>query len=153
MFSINRFVFPVAKLFAPTVFVLFAVSGFATPAADILDGTHAAVQAVMAVQEEVTPALHVNSWLDVTPDATLHAFNLMRRNATSARGRDNQFVIMSPTTHCASEAATEHTKVGAMDVGDARNPYWRLYLDWFDHYVFGDPIPKDSPLRGSGASD
>ena len=57
MFSIIRFVFPVAKFFAPTVFVLFAVSGFTTPAADILDETHAAVQAVMAVQEEVTPAL------------------------------------------------------------------------------------------------
>ena len=26
-------------------------------------------------------------------------------------------------------------------------------LDWFDHYLFGDPIPKDSPLRGSGAAD
>jgi dipeptidyl aminopeptidase/acylaminoacyl peptidase len=23
-------------------------------------------------------------------------------------------------------------------------------LDWFDHYVFGDPIAKESPLRGSG---
>ena len=57
MFSINRFVFPVAKLFAPIVFVLLAVSGFATPAADILDETHAAVQAVKAAQEEVTPAL------------------------------------------------------------------------------------------------
>src|SRR6266699_1310137 len=57
MFSINRFVCPMAKVFVPIVFVLLAVSGFATPAADILDETHAAVQAVMAVQEEVTPAL------------------------------------------------------------------------------------------------
>ncbi len=46
-----------AKVFVPIVFVLLAVSGFATPAADILDETHAAVQAVMAVQEEVTPGL------------------------------------------------------------------------------------------------
>ena len=57
MFSINRFVFPVAKLFVRIVFVLLAVKGFATPAADILDERHAAVQAVKAVQEEVTPAL------------------------------------------------------------------------------------------------
>ncbi|HYM60780.1 MAG TPA: prolyl oligopeptidase family serine peptidase, partial [Thermoanaerobaculia bacterium] len=26
-------------------------------------------------------------------------------------------------------------------------------LDWFSHYVFGEPTPKESPLRGSGAAD
>ncbi len=26
-------------------------------------------------------------------------------------------------------------------------------LDWFSHYVFGEPIPDDSPLHGSGAKD
>ena len=84
-----------------------------------------------------TPALHVNSWLDVTPDATLYAFNLMRKNAVSARARDNQYVIMSPTVHCASEAATANTKVGAMEVGDARYEYWKTYLDWFEHWLKG----------------
>jgi len=84
-----------------------------------------------------TPTLHVNSWLDLTPDATLYAFNLMRQNAQSPRARDNQFVIMSPTEHCASEAATAHTKVGDLDVGDARLPYWRIYLDWFDYWLKG----------------
>lgn len=84
-----------------------------------------------------TPALHVNSWLDLTPDATLYAFNLMRQNAQSPRARDNQFVIMSPTVHCASEAATAHTKVGDFDVGDARLPYWQIYLDWFDYWLKG----------------
>ena len=84
-----------------------------------------------------TPALHVNSWLDVTPEQTLYVFNLMAKNGVSARARDNQFVIMSPTTHCASEVATEHTKVGEMDVGDARLEYWKIYLDWFDHWLKG----------------
>jgi hypothetical protein len=23
-------------------------------------------------------------------------------------------------------------------------------LDWFSHYVFGEPMPSDSPLSGSG---
>jgi uncharacterized protein len=82
-----------------------------------------------------TPVLAVNSWGDVTPEQTLYAFNLMRRNAISARARDNQFVIMSPTTHCASETATAHTVVGSLDVGDARFHYWQLYLDWFDHWL------------------
>ena len=83
-----------------------------------------------------TPVLQVNSWLDVTPDATLYAFNLMQRNTTSDAGRE-QFVVMSPTTHCGSEEASEHTLVGTMDVGDARYDYWRLYLDWFDHWLKG----------------
>jgi putative CocE/NonD family hydrolase len=84
-----------------------------------------------------TPALHVNSWLDVTPEQTLYAFNLMRRRAVSARARDNQFVIISPTVHCASEAAREQTKVGDRDFGDARLAYWKLYLDWFDYWLKG----------------
>jgi hypothetical protein len=85
-----------------------------------------------------TPSLHVNSWLDLTPEQTLYAFNLMRRNAESERGGDNQFVIMSPTVHCSSErGASEHTMVGARDVGDARFPYYEFYLDWFDYWVKG----------------
>jgi len=84
-----------------------------------------------------TPALHVNSWLDPGPDATLYALDLMRRNSTTALARANQFAIMSPTAHCASEGATEHTKVGDLDVGDARETYWQLYVDWFDHWLKG----------------
>jgi putative CocE/NonD family hydrolase len=84
-----------------------------------------------------TPALHVNSWLDVTPEQTLYAFNLMQRNAVSARARDNQFVIISPTVHCASEAAGQQTKVGDRNFGDARLAYWKLYLDWFDYWLKG----------------
>jgi putative CocE/NonD family hydrolase len=83
------------------------------------------------------PALHVNSWLDYGAEQTLTLFNLFKRNAASPRGRDNQYVIISPTEHCASERATEHTKVGAMDVGDARLPYWTTYLNWFDYWLMG----------------
>ncbi|MDX2057083.1 MAG: CocE/NonD family hydrolase [Gemmatimonadales bacterium] len=83
------------------------------------------------------PALHVNSWFDVTPDQTMYLFNLMRRNSLSARARDNQFVVMSPTAHCLSEAAGAPTRVGDREFGDARLPYFQLYLDWFDHWLKG----------------
>ncbi len=83
------------------------------------------------------PALHVNSWLDYGAEQTLTLFNLFKRNAVSPRARENQFVIISPTEHCASERATEHTQVGAMDVGDARLPYWTTYLNWFDYWLRG----------------
>jgi hypothetical protein len=84
-----------------------------------------------------TPALHVNSWLDVTPEQTLYLVGLMTRNGLSARARDNQFVIMSPVTHCQSEYAGSPTKVGDREFGDARLPYFALYLDWFDHWLKG----------------
>ncbi|MEO8452705.1 MAG: CocE/NonD family hydrolase, partial [Gemmatimonadota bacterium] len=84
-----------------------------------------------------TPALHVNSWLDVTPEQTLYDVALMRRNGLTARARDNQFVIMSPVTHCQSEYAASPTKVGDREFGDARLPYFQIYLDWFDHWLKG----------------
>ncbi|MGE0554857.1 MAG: CocE/NonD family hydrolase [Gemmatimonadales bacterium] len=83
------------------------------------------------------PTLHVNSWFDVTPEQTLYLAELMRRNGMSPRGRDNQFVIMSPTEHCRSEAAGASTTVGERGFGDARLPYFQIYLDWFDHWLKG----------------
>lgn len=83
------------------------------------------------------PAIHVNSWLDYGAEQTLATFDLFRRNAVSPRARDNQYVIISPTGHCGSERAGEHTKVGDYDAGDARYTYWRIYLDWFDYWLKG----------------
>jgi len=83
------------------------------------------------------PALHVNSWYDYGVAETLYLFDLFRKNAISTRGRDNQFVIISPTGHCASERATEQTIVGERNVGDARFDYWGIYLRWFDYWLKG----------------
>jgi uncharacterized protein len=82
-----------------------------------------------------TPALHVNSWYDSGVDVTLRLFNLMRQNAVDERTREHQYVIISPMTHCRSELASEHTRVGELYVGDARFPYWETYLRWFDHWL------------------
>jgi uncharacterized protein len=82
-----------------------------------------------------TPALHVNSWYD---RQTFQLVNLMRRNAVDERTREHQYVIISPMTHCGSERATENTLVGELDVGDARLPYWQIYLNWFDHWLKGE---------------
>ncbi len=83
------------------------------------------------------PALFINSWYDYGTRDLFHEFNLLRRNAMSERGRDNQFIITSPSTHCGSERATEHTIIGERDMGDARKNFWRIYLDWFDHWLKG----------------
>jgi len=84
-----------------------------------------------------TPALQVNSWYDFGVAETLYQFNLMRKNAVTERGRDNQFIIVSPTAHCRSETATEQTIVGERNLGDAQFDFWSIYLRWFDHWLRG----------------
>lgn len=84
-----------------------------------------------------TPALHINSWFDYGVAESLHFFNLMQQNAESARGRDNQRIIIFPTTHCDYGDVSEHTKVGNMNLGDARKGHFKACLLWFDHWLKG----------------
>ncbi|EEU38477.1 uncharacterized protein NECHADRAFT_102257 [Fusarium vanettenii 77-13-4] len=83
------------------------------------------------------PALHVDSWYDYGVADVLDQFNLLAENAVSETAKNNQFVIISPTTHCLSETAAEQTVVGARDLGDARLGYYGIYLSWFDHWLKG----------------
>jgi putative CocE/NonD family hydrolase len=83
------------------------------------------------------PALQVNSWYDIAIGDTLKLFNQLRQNATSEVARDNQFMVVSPTAHCVSELASEHTIVGTRDMGDSRFNYYELYLRWFDRWLKG----------------
>ncbi len=83
------------------------------------------------------PAIHLNSWYDLGPRETMNVFNLFHDNAETERGRDHQFVIMSPTVHCASEFVRAPVRVGERDLGDATLDYYRIYLDWFDHWLKG----------------
>jgi hypothetical protein len=57
MFSTNRFLRVVFIFLAPIAFVVLSLVASAAPPAGVLDDTHAAVRAVMAVQGQVTPDL------------------------------------------------------------------------------------------------
>jgi putative CocE/NonD family hydrolase len=81
------------------------------------------------------PALHVNSWYDFGIGETLKVFKQMRVNAVSQRARDNQYIIISPTTHCRSELSGEHTLVGERDLGNASLDFFKIYLGWFDYWL------------------
>jgi putative CocE/NonD family hydrolase len=81
------------------------------------------------------PALHVNSWYDFGARETIYEFETMRKNSLSATARNNQFLIMSPTTHCRSEVVKADDLVGERDLGDARLNYWDIYLRWFDYWL------------------
>ncbi len=81
--------------------------------------------------------LHISSWYDPSVEETLFTFNYFQENALSEIAKNNQYVIISPTLHCGSERATEHTVVGVCDVGDARLNYYEIYLKWFDYWLKG----------------
>ena len=83
------------------------------------------------------PALYIDSWYDCCVAETLQVFNQMRAKAVSANARDNQYVIIAPSTHCAWTRASEQTIVGERDLGDARRGYVDLYLDWYDYWLKG----------------
>ncbi len=86
------------------------------------------------------PALHVNSWFDGGVNETLLLMNLFSDNATSERGRDHQYAVISPTAHCLSELQPdwEDATIGELAVGDISFDYYKLYLDWFDHWLKGE---------------
>jgi uncharacterized protein len=84
-----------------------------------------------------TPALQICSWYDTVVNEAFLLAGLMRKNAESAQARDNQFLVVGPTTHCGFDSATEHTVVGKRELGDAQFDYYNLYLRWYDHWLRG----------------
>lgn len=82
------------------------------------------------------PAIHMNEWYSV-PFSSLRMFELYRRNACSARARDHQYLVISPMTHCRTSAASERTRIGERDLGDARFDYFGTMLAWFEHWLAG----------------
>ena len=85
-----------------------------------------------------TPGLHVGSWYDYGVTETLEYFKRFRTSGADQRTRDGQYVIIGPTAHCNFERATEHTIVGARDVGDARFDFNGTFLRWFDYWLKGN---------------
>ncbi len=84
------------------------------------------------------PALHINSWRDYGVAETFLHFNHFRENAVSRSARENQYVIIAPTSHCTSETVSENTMVGELNVGDARFDYWGTYVRWYDRWLNGN---------------
>jgi predicted acyl esterase len=81
------------------------------------------------------PMLFFDSWYDYGAAETLELFNNLRSSAPSAVARENQFIVLAPTTHCGYASATENTIVGARDLGDARFDQLSLRLRWYDHWL------------------
>ncbi|MBL8270933.1 CocE/NonD family hydrolase [Steroidobacter sp.] len=80
------------------------------------------------------PAIHMNEWYSV-PFSSIRMFELYRTRGVSERARAHQYLIMSPVTHCRTSVATEQTRVGERDLGDARFDYFGTMLRWFDYWL------------------
>ena len=95
------------------------------------------------------PSLQVNSWYDFGVAETLQQFNQFRANALSARSRDNQFIIISPTEHCRSEALPSGPASASASWAMPACRYWDLYFRWFDHWLKGidNGVTAMPPLR------
>jgi hypothetical protein len=83
------------------------------------------------------PALFIESWNDFTASAALYARNLFEKNAVSETARRNQFMIVSPASHCQSERMAPGQMIGDQAAGDPRFGHMDLYRQWFDHWLRG----------------
>jgi hypothetical protein len=81
------------------------------------------------------------------PFSSIRMFHLYREHGLSRRARDNQYLVLSPMTHCGTRKATQRTIVGERDLGDARFPYFETMVEWFSYWLREDgkgppPLPK-----------
>ncbi len=84
------------------------------------------------------PAFWFASWYDVSISPNLALYNHVRNNAEDPKVRDNQYLVIAPTLHCAYTRATENTVVGERSVGDARLNYDEQIYAWFDLWLKGE---------------
>src|SRR5439155_46858 len=82
------------------------------------------------------PTLYINSWYDVSIGPNVALFDYQTKNAANETARNNMFMVIAPTLHCnQGRVESEHTIVGARDMGDARFDYVGLVQHWFDHWL------------------
>lgn len=84
------------------------------------------------------PSFWFVSWYDVSSAPNLALYNHVRKNATDPQVRDNQYLVIAPTLHCAYKRATENTIVGERSMGDARLNYDEQIYGWFDLWLKGE---------------
>jgi putative CocE/NonD family hydrolase len=93
---------------------------------------------VRADDEFSIPALFMDSWYDYGATETLAMFEQFSKKNRTEAGREHQYLVIGPGTHCNYHDASENTVVGARPVGDARYPYHQLQVDWYNYWMKGE---------------
>jgi putative CocE/NonD family hydrolase len=81
------------------------------------------------------PTFWFTSWYDVSISPNLALFKHVREKAESEEARENQFLWIAPTLHCAYWRAEKNTVVGERSVGDATYDYDGLIYGFFDKWL------------------
>jgi uncharacterized protein len=99
------------------------------------------VEHIGAKSKPRVPALHVNTWHDMTVGETTRLFQYLQDLDTP-----NQYLIIGAGPHCAThndEKGFADLRFGDLHVGDARydskdRGYADLYFKWFDYWLNGN---------------
>lgn len=83
------------------------------------------------------PALWLNSWYDVSQGPNLDLYNHVRKNGADEFVRENQYMVMAPTLHCAFWRLPEHGDliVGERNMGRVEMDPNKLIIDYFNYYL------------------
>lgn len=89
------------------------------------------------------PAIWGVSWYDISAGPNLFLFDYARNHIAPGRPKDEQFLIVSPGTHCTFQREPGDNPIGDMDVGDASYNYDKRFIDFFDWKLKG--IRNEAP--------
>jgi len=84
------------------------------------------------------PALWFMSWYDYDTSPSIALVNHVKETAKDPEIAKNQYMVISPNTHCGFFRTKEPTVVGERNLGDAGYDYNGLIYGWFDYWLKGD---------------
>ena len=94
--------------------------------------------------EMSVPALNIGGWFDVFLRSTIGSYKTMTEEAKTAEARENQRLLIGPWPH----GWNRSTKNGDLDFGENSLVDWdALHLEWFDHWLKGEPLSEDPPIK------
>ena len=93
------------------------------------------------------PALWVHSWFDLSVAPNIALFNHVRANASDARIRDNQYMIIAPTEHCHMYRLRDPHVTGGRNMGRVHFGLDEIVYSFLDHYMKDAPngFPESQP--------
>lgn len=94
--------------------------------------------------EMSVPALNIGGWYDVFLRSTIGSYVTMSNEAKTELARENQRLIIGPWPH----GWNRSSKNGDLDFGEASLiDVNELYIEWFDHWLKGEPLPEKAPIK------
>lgn len=93
--------------------------------------------------EMAVPALNFGGWYDVFLRSTIGSFTTMQNEAATEEARQGQRLVIGPWPHGWNASTT----TGEVNFGpDALINDEAMMLEWFDHYLKGEPMPDRPPV-------